>query len=96
MEFHKTDGVVPYDELLRLTDPAHVTMEMDCGWVMVGGANPVDYLRKYPTRITMLHVKDFKDITADSSIDECAHDRRVRTGHDRLPSDFRSRRPRPE
>ena len=38
MEFHETDGVVPYDELLRLTDPAHVTMEMDCGWVVVGGA----------------------------------------------------------
>jgi sugar phosphate isomerase/epimerase len=59
---------VPYDELLRLTDPAHVTMEMDCGWVTVGGANPIDYLRKYPTRISMLHVKDFKGITADSSI----------------------------
>jgi sugar phosphate isomerase/epimerase len=69
MEFRKTDGVVPYDELLRLTDPSHVTMEMDCGWVVVGGANPVEYLRKYPTRITMLHVKDFKDITANSSIE---------------------------
>jgi sugar phosphate isomerase/epimerase len=68
MEFHKTDGVVPYDELLRLTDPAHVTMEMDCGWVTVGGANPIDYLRKYPTRISMLHAKDFKGITAASSI----------------------------
>jgi sugar phosphate isomerase/epimerase len=69
MEFHKTDGVVPYDELLRLTDSAHVTMEMDCGWVTVGGANPIDYLRKYPTRISMLHVKDFKNITPDSSIE---------------------------
>jgi sugar phosphate isomerase/epimerase len=69
MEFHKTDGVVPYDELLRLTDPAHVTMEMDCGWVTVGGANPIDYLRKYPTRISMLHVKDFKNITPESSIE---------------------------
>jgi sugar phosphate isomerase/epimerase len=69
MEFHKADGVVPYDELLRLTDPAHVTMEMDCGWVTVGGANPVEYLKKYPTRISMLHVKDFKNITPDSSIE---------------------------
>jgi sugar phosphate isomerase/epimerase len=69
MEFHKTDGVVPYDELLRLTDPAHVTMEMDCGWVTVGGANPIEYLRKYPTRISMLHIKDFKNITPDSSIE---------------------------
>ncbi len=60
MEFHAIDGVVPYDELLRLTDPAKVTMEMDCGWVIVGGGNPIEYLRKYPTRISMLHVKDFK------------------------------------
>jgi sugar phosphate isomerase/epimerase len=70
MEFHEIDGVVPYVELLRLTDPAHVTMEMDCGWVVVGGANPIDYLSKYPTRITMLHVKDFKGITSASSIED--------------------------
>ena len=69
MEFHELDGVVPYVELLRLTDPAHVTMEMDCGWVVVGGANPIDYLSKYPTRITLLHVKDFKGITPASSIE---------------------------
>lgn len=59
-EFHKKDGVVPYVELLRLTDPAKVTMELDCGWVIVGGGDPIEYLRNYPTRITMLHVKDFK------------------------------------
>jgi sugar phosphate isomerase/epimerase len=60
MEFHEIDGVVPYNELLRLTDPAKVTFEMDCGWVVVGGANPIDYLKNYPTRISMLHIKDFK------------------------------------
>ena len=59
-EFEKADGTVPYDELLRLTDPALVTMEMDCGWVTVGGGDPIAYLKKYPTRISMLHVKDFK------------------------------------
>ena len=60
MEFREQDGVVPYIELLRLTDPSKVTMEMDCGWVIVGGGNPVELLRRYPTRISMLHVKDFK------------------------------------
>ena len=68
MEFRATDGVVPYDELLRLTDPAKVTMELDCGWVAVASANPIDYLRKYANRISMIHVKDFKGITATSSI----------------------------
>jgi sugar phosphate isomerase/epimerase len=60
MEFAKQDGVVPFDEMVRLTDPNLVTFEMDCGWVIVGGANPVDYLNRYPSRISMLHVKDFK------------------------------------
>ncbi len=58
-EFRKQKGVVPYDELIRLTDPDLVTFEMDCGWVAVAGYNPADYLLKYPTRISMLHVKDF-------------------------------------
>ncbi len=60
MEFAPKDGVVPFDELIRLTDPALVTFEMDCGWVTVGGGDPVAYLHKYPTRISMLHIKDFK------------------------------------
>ncbi len=62
-EFHKLDGVAPYDELLRLTDPALVTFEMDCGWVTVGGGDPIDYLRQHAARISMLHVKDFKPAT---------------------------------
>jgi sugar phosphate isomerase/epimerase len=58
-EFRKLKNVVPYDELIKLTDPELVTFEMDCGWVSVAGYNPVEYLTKYPTRISMLHVKDF-------------------------------------
>lgn len=60
MEFAAQDGVVPFDELLRLTDPGLVTIEMDCGWVTVGGGDPVAYLHNYKHRISMLHVKDFK------------------------------------
>jgi sugar phosphate isomerase/epimerase len=66
-EFRTKDGVVIYDELLRLTDPAKVTMEMDCGWVVVGGKSPADYLRRYPTRFSMLHVKDFNLTGAPAS-----------------------------
>ena len=59
-EFVVVDGVTPYDELMKLTDPSLVTFEMDCGWVMVGGGDPVTLLHKYPNRISMLHVKDFQ------------------------------------
>ena len=58
-EFRKLGKVVPYDELIRLTDPELVTFEMDCGWVAVAGYSPAEYLTKYPTRISMLHVKEF-------------------------------------
>jgi sugar phosphate isomerase/epimerase len=68
MEFSRKEGVVPFDELLRLTDPELVTIEMDCGWVVVGGADPVDYLRRYPSRISMLHVKDFKHSDKPASV----------------------------
>ena len=67
MEFGKQDGVIPLDEMIRLTDPELVTFELDCGWVIVGGANPVDYLQRYPSRISMLHVKDFKHVDKPAS-----------------------------
>ena len=59
-EFRSENGVMFYDELLRQTDPAKVAMELDCGWAAVAGQKPVDLLTRYATRITMLHVKDFK------------------------------------
>lgn len=59
VEFHEHNGVVPYDELLRITDPTLVAMEMDCGWVVIGGKRPEDYLRRHASRFCMLHAKEF-------------------------------------
>src|ERR1700739_1733810 len=58
VEFGTENGVVFYDELLKRTDPSVVKFEMDCGWVVAGGHNPVDYLSKFPERFPLLHVKD--------------------------------------
>jgi sugar phosphate isomerase/epimerase len=57
-EFGQENGVVFYDELLRLTDPKLVFFEMDCGWVIAAGRNPIDYLSKTPERFPLLHIKD--------------------------------------
>ncbi|HKN17592.1 MAG TPA: TIM barrel protein [Candidatus Sulfotelmatobacter sp.] len=59
-EFRSENGVVFYDELLRQTDPAKVTFELDCGWAVVAGQKPAELLSRNPTRFSMLHVKDFK------------------------------------
>jgi sugar phosphate isomerase/epimerase len=36
-----------------------VKFEIDCGWMVLGGRNPVDYFKTYPHRFPMIHVKDF-------------------------------------
>jgi sugar phosphate isomerase/epimerase len=60
-EFTEIDGTLPWEVLVKNTDPAKVNFEMDCGWVVVAGHDPAKYLKLYPTRVVMLHVKDFKD-----------------------------------
>lgn len=60
MEFRSTEeGVIPFQELATLTDPEKVWFELDTGWVVVGGGDPVDYLHRYANRVKMVHVKDF-------------------------------------
>lgn len=60
MEFRSYGGVVAYDELLRQTDPALVTMELDIGWVVTAGADPLHYLTAKANRISLLHIKDVR------------------------------------
>ena len=60
MEFRSFGGVVAFDELLRQTDPALVTIELDIGWVVTAGQDPVALLRKHADRISLLHVKDVR------------------------------------
>jgi sugar phosphate isomerase/epimerase len=54
------EGLSGYDVLLSETDPALVSFEIDCGWMVMGGADPVQYMEKHPSRFRMLHIKDFK------------------------------------
>ena len=57
------DGKTGYDILLEETDASVVKFETDCGWMKVGGKDPVEYLKRHGNRIAMLHAKDFKNIT---------------------------------
>jgi sugar phosphate isomerase/epimerase len=59
-EFQRFDNHVVYDELITRTDPQWVTFEMDCGWVESSRASAAEYLRKYPGRFRLLHIKDIK------------------------------------
>ena len=52
------DGKILMDTLLTQTDPKIVMFELDIFWMTAAGANPVDYLNKYPGRFKLLHLKD--------------------------------------
>jgi sugar phosphate isomerase/epimerase len=56
------EGKPIYDWMLELTDSTKVMFEMDLYWVVVGGANPVDYFNKYPGRFELWHIKDKAEI----------------------------------
>ncbi|MGG9960915.1 sugar phosphate isomerase/epimerase family protein [Ferruginibacter sp. SUN106] len=57
-EFENENGKVLYDVLLENTDAALVNMEMDLGWVIVGGKDPLEYFKKYNGRFPLWHLKD--------------------------------------
>ena len=58
MEFRDWGGVCGYDILLAAAPPSLLSMEMDLGWVVAAGRDPVATMRRYALRVAMLHVKD--------------------------------------
>ncbi len=57
-EFMPIDGTTLYEVLLKETNPALVSFEMDLYWVVRAGQDPVKWFEKYPGRFAMVHVKD--------------------------------------
>ncbi len=58
-EFKATfDGVYALDMLAMHTDPATVHFELDIAWIAIGGECPVRLLRRFGSRVPIIHVKD--------------------------------------
>ena len=57
-EFEKENGKVLYDALVENTDASLVHMEMDLGWVIASGNDPIAYFNKFPGRFPLWHLKD--------------------------------------
>jgi sugar phosphate isomerase/epimerase len=57
-EFESENNQVLYEVLLDNTDPNLVHMELDLGWVIMGGKDPLDYFKAYPGRFPLWHLKD--------------------------------------
>lgn len=54
----------PFDVLLAETDPSLVAMELDIGWAVAAGQNPLELFRAAPGRYEVWHVKDLTGLAA--------------------------------
>ena len=54
----KDSDQVMWEYLVENTNPKYVCFELDVYWCTKGGKDPVAYLKKYPKRIQLLHIKD--------------------------------------
>lgn len=52
-EFESKNGTVLYDVLLDNTQADLVHMELDLGWVVVAGKDPIDYFNRYSGRFPL-------------------------------------------
>lgn len=66
-EFKPIGGELPYDVLLRETDPEMVMFQLDIYWMIKAGKDPVKYFEENPGRYTTWHIKD-KGNDGDSCI----------------------------
>ncbi len=85
-EFKPLDGgEIGYDVVLRETDPALVKFELDCGWMVAAGHDPVAYLTKYPKRYRLLHIKDFQPTASPSTgLDESVRPKPAELGRGQI------------
>jgi sugar phosphate isomerase/epimerase len=66
-EFEKVGDKVLYDVLLDRSDAKLVKMELDLGWVVVTGNDPLVYFSKYPNRFPLWHLKDMDMVKKQST-----------------------------
>lgn len=59
-EFMPVGKRTGWEILAEETDPALVHFEVDVGWIVSAGLDPVEFFRKYSGRVRQLHVKDVK------------------------------------
>jgi sugar phosphate isomerase/epimerase len=57
-EFQSLDGQLPYDLLLKETDPKLVKMELDLYWATHAGVDPLALFKQNPGRFPLVHLKD--------------------------------------
>lgn len=70
--FKMLDNQIPQDVLLANTDKNLVDFEIDIYWAVTAGVDPIAYIRRYPGRFKLAHIKDrSKHVPASAQWESC-------------------------
>jgi sugar phosphate isomerase/epimerase len=64
-DFRSISGTTPYDVFVGRADPSVVALQFDTGNAAMGGADPLEYMRRYGSRYSSFHIKDAPRLGAD-------------------------------
>lgn len=53
------DGETGLDALFAASDPDSVKAQLDLGWIAASGKDPIKYIRRYSSRLPLVHLKDY-------------------------------------
>ncbi len=73
------DGTI-FDYLVKRFDTRYVQFEMDVFWIKQAGQDPIALLKKHPSRWVLMHLKDRKPGTPNTSNGEADDDTNVVLG----------------
>ncbi len=69
--FVNMNGEVPQDIMIELTNPDTVDFEMDMYWTIAAGVDPIAYMKKFPNRFKLVHVKDLVKTNTTEGHESC-------------------------
>ena len=78
IEFVPTEGQLPFDTLVPNLNKQFVNIEFDLYWITKGGQSAIEYIRKYPGRFPVYHIKDMDRTEAQDF--ECVGSGRIDFG----------------
>ena len=62
----KLQGEIPIEVFAKAIDPKAVRLQLDCGNMLMGGGDPMDFLSRHRSKIHSFHIKN---VVADRSAD---------------------------
>jgi sugar phosphate isomerase/epimerase len=62
---HNTEFSILFDGYraidLMLAQAENIHLMLDVGWCALGGADPVNFIKRWPDRVRMYHIKDYQE-----------------------------------